>query len=82
MLDWQLCQICHPLEIKLLLLKQSRYHDLPKRIGTDLNGPKRTSMDTETDSLITETDRNETKGTFVNTETDSVGTKTLFWVLK
>ena len=42
-----------------------RYHDLPKRTGTDRNGPtkmpKRTSMGTETDRngpVGTETDRN------------------------
>ena len=33
-----------------------RYHDLPKRTETDRNGPKRTFVDTETDSLGTETD--------------------------
>ena len=54
----------------------------PKRTGTDRNGPKRTFVDTETDSLSTETDslgtetdRNGPKRTFVNTETDSVGTE-------
>ena len=55
----------------------SRYHDLPNRTGT-----KRTFVDTETDSLDTETDRNGPKRTFVNTETDSVGTESYFGVLK
>ena len=43
------------------------------------NGPKRTFVDTETDSLSTETDslgtetdRNGPKRTFMNTETDSI----------
>ena len=50
---------------------------------TDRNGPKRTFVDTETDSLSTETDslgtetdRNGRKRTFVDTETDSLCTET------
>ena len=50
---------------------------------TDRNGPKRTfvdtetdSLSTETDSLCTETDRNGPKRTFVDTETDSLSTET------
>ena len=50
---------------------------------TDRNGPKRTFVDTETDSLSTETDslgtetdRNGPKRTFVDTETDSLSTET------
>ena len=40
------------------------------------NGPKRTFMDTKTDSLSTETDRNGTKRTFVDTETGVLSTET------
>ena len=50
---------------------------------TDRNGPKRTFVDTETDSLSTETDslgtetdRNGPKRTFLDTETDFVSTET------
>ena len=57
---------------------------------TDRNGPKRTFVDTETDSLSTETDslgtetdslgtetdRNGPKRAFVDTETDSLSTET------
>ena len=46
-------------------MQPERYHDLPKRTGTDRNGPERT-----------ETDRNGPKRTFVDTETDSLNTET------
>ena len=66
-----------------------RYHDLPKRTGmtaTDRDGPKRTFVDTETDSLSTETDSLGTETDrnglswipkrTLSTETDSLGTET------
>ena len=59
-----------------------RYHDLPKRTGTDFlgyrnglsgyrNEPERTVVDTETDSLSTETDS-------LGTETDRNGPERTF----
>ena len=50
----------------------NQYHDLPKRTETERNGPKRTFMDTRTDSLGTETDS-------LGTEVDWNG---LLWIPK
>ena len=55
-----------------LLGGKTRYHDLPERTETDRNGPKRTFVDTETDSLSTETDS-------LGTETERNG---LSWIPK
>ena len=65
-----------------------------ERTKTDLNGPKRTFVGTETDFLGTETDlsgyrngprrtgtdRNVSKRTFVDTETDFLGTETAYQI--
>ena len=56
--------------------KPCSFFGVSRLIGTDRNGPKRTLVDTETDSLGTETDSlgtekdgNGPKRTFVDTET-------------